>query len=522
MKLVTPKQMNDIDAYAINKLGIPGIVLMENAALKVVEEITAMIGSVVGKNILLFAGKGNNGGDAFAAARHLHCRGALVRILVLARKSEIGGDAAINLEILGKMGLQVDEIIEKQQLPGLSNVIGDAGLIIDGIFGTGLKGNVTGLPADIIDMINKSARPVLSIDIPSGVSGETGKVLGCCIKAERTVTFCLPKIGLAIHPGCEYTGRLTVADMGIPGEAVEQTGSAVNIIDAGFVSGVIPKRVENSSKGDYGKVFILTGSEGMTGSGCLCACAAMRTGAGLVYVGVPAGLAPVYGSALREPVIIPLDDMDCGRISRGSKVQIKNWMDRVNVIAAGPGLSVSDDIQDVIGFIIKESRVPLVLDADALNAVSKNISVLNELGTDAVITPHPGEMARLAGISTEEVQNDRIGTAVGFARKWGVITVLKGSRTVIALPDGTVYVNTCGNPGMATAGSGDVLTGIIAGLIGQGVGPADAAAAGVYLHGLAGDAAACVMGQHGMIAGDMVEMLPGVVKNTIEGGRNGL
>ena len=512
MKVVTPAQMNAIDSMCINHIGIPGIVLMENAALKVVDEITESLQHIRGKKIYIFAGKGNNGGDAFAAARHLYNGDAKIKVYLLSEKKNIGGDAGVNLAVLEKMGIDVIELTDELQLEVLERELLDADMVIDGIFGTGLKGKITGLIEAVIRVINNSGRNVVSIDIPSGVSGETGAILGCCIKACKTVSFGLPKIGMIVHPGCEYTGELITVDIGIPAKAIEGTDIRTNIIEDNFVSKLIPRRYRASNKGDYGRVLIISGSVGMTGAGCLVAGAALRTGAGLVYLGVPSTLVPVYDASLIESITLPLEDNGLGYISKDSIKQILGHLKRVTVVAVGPGLSVNDDIVEIVSNIIANSEAPLILDADALNAVSRDVSVLKKLKAEAVITPHPGEMARLTGLSVKDVQDNRIEIAREFAAKWNIITVLKGAKTIIASPDGTIYINVTGNPGMATGGTGDVLTGVIAGLIGQGAKPLDAAVAGVYLHGLAGDSTAVMKGEHGLIAGDLLEELPYIIK----------
>jgi hydroxyethylthiazole kinase-like uncharacterized protein yjeF len=518
MKLATPGQMNSIDFHAINSIGIPGVVLMENAALKVVEAAADMLCGTAGRNVVLLAGKGNNGGDALAAARHLHNRGASCAVYLLSSRPGVSGDAAVNLGIIEKMGLQVIELAEEAQLPAFRESLRAAALIVDGIFGTGLKGAVRGIAATVIEEVNRSGRPVLSIDIPSGVCGETGKILGCCINASRTVTFCLPKAGLAVHPGCDHTGRLDVVDIGIPAQSIDQSGIRAHIIDRELVSGLLPPRSPESNKGDFGRIFLLTGSAGMTGSGCLCANAALRTGAGLVYLGVPSALAPIYEVSVSESITVPLAGDGNGRLSLQAAPGIIEALRGMDVVAAGPGLSAGRDVAEIVGLLLRECGVPLILDADALNAISLNTAVLKQLKAETVITPHPGEMARLTGMTVREVMEDRVGTAVGFAEKWGVITVLKGSRTVVALPDGSYFINVTGNPGMATGGSGDVLTGIIASLAGQGMKPADAAVAGVYLHGLAGDAAAERLGQYGMLPRDMTGELPMLMKKVFDNG----
>lgn len=524
MQVATPSQMREIDKRAITEYGIPGIVLMENAALQVVREIEKMLGSIAGREILIFAGKGNNGGDAFAVARHLHNRGASIGLCILADRNSIKGDAAVNLAIVEKMGLKMIEITGKVPGSGVysngmqyaSDWLAGADLVVDGIFGTGLKGEITGIEAEIIKLINSCGKPVISIDIPSGINGETGEVCGVCVNARITVTFGLPKIGLVLFPGCKYAGELVVADIGIPPEVTGSMGIKIHVIEKQMVASMIPGREKQTNKGDYGKVLIISGSKGMTGAGCLAARAAHRSGAGLVYLAVPGSLLPVYGASLTETIIIPVEDQDKGHIVYDGMGFLEKQMEGKNVIAAGPGLSVNEDTIELIFRIIEKSIMPLVLDADALNAIARDVSVLKKLKTTAVITPHPGEMARLTGKSTVQIQEDRVNTAREFASKWGVITVLKGFRTIVALPDETAYINLTGNPGMATAGTGDVLTGIIAGLITQGIKPGDAAVAGVYLHGLAGDMAAAKKGEYGLIASDLVDEIPAAVMGAVE------
>jgi len=508
--------MNCIDSTVINETGIPGIVLMENAAIRVVEEISGFLGSLGGKTIFVFAGKGNNGGDAFAVARLLLNRDAKVCVYCTASKKDITGDALINLSILEKIGIRVSELVDGTRLESVRRELLTADVIIDGIFGTGIRGQVEGLPAEVIGTINSSGKPVISIDIPSGINGETGKMLGCSIKAVKTVTFALPKIGLVVHPGCEYAGELVVADISIPKKVIDSMEIKTNLIDRELVSGIIPERRTDSNKGDYGKVLVVTGSLGMTGAGYLTAGSALRSGSGLVYLGVPSSLVSVYDSALRESVTIPLEDEGKGFISRKCIDKLVDLMRNKDVVAMGPGLSVNNDITEVVGTVIDKAGIPLVLDADALNAVSGDISMLRKLKVKTVVTPHPGEMARLTGRSIEDIQSGRMTAAQDFASEYGVITVLKGAKTIVALPDGHVYINPTGNPGMASGGAGDVLTGIIAGLIGQGVEPENAAIAGVYIHGLAGDRAAEKKGMHGIIAGDIVEELPYIIKELVK------
>lgn len=516
MKIVSPEQMSAIDACAINEYGIPGLLLMENAAVAVVSEAVSMMGGCRGRQATVVAGRGNNGGDAFAAARLLHNRGACVRVYLTGPKKGISGDALINMAILERIGVDIFELVDDKDIEVLCADIEKSHLIIDGIFGTGLGRKVEGLAGSVIDSMNRSGKPILAIDIPSGVDGSDGGVSGICVKASTTVTFTVPKRGLVQSPGCEYTGSLVVADIGIPDCVTGGQDIRTELIDAQLVSGLIPARRPESNKGDYGKVLIVTGSTGMTGSGCLASMAALRTGAGLVYVGVPRSLAGVYGTALAEPIVLPLEDNEMGYLATESAQQILAHMKGMDVAAIGPGLTVSESVRRVVERVIVNSRLPLVLDADALNSISGNTGILKKLCENTVITPHPGEMARLTGLGTDEIQRDRAGTAERFAAEYGVITVLKGNRTVVATPDGRVYINPAGNAGMATAGAGDVLTGIIAGLYAQGVPMDGAAVAGVYLHGLAGDAAAENMGMHGMLASDITGHLPFAIKEMLK------
>ncbi len=512
MKVVTPGQMREIDSYATKAIGIPGVVLMENAALKVIDEIIKEHDDVKDMCIYVFAGKGNNGGDAFAVARHLYNKGAKVIVFVLANKKEISGDARINLEILEKMGVCTEEVLDAEKLLEISVRLDNAQLIVDGIFGTGLKGRVDGYIAEIIRIINEKRAPVISIDIPSGVNGETGEVCGECIHAYKTVTFGYPKLGNFLHPGCEFAGKLSVADISIPADVVERFEVKSEIIDRDMILDSLPKRSQNSNKGDYGRVLIITGSPGMTGAGCLAGAAALRTGTGLLYIGVPDSLSGIYDSNLLEGVTIPLEDGGFGYLSKECLPNLMQLLEKMDTVVIGPGLSTKEDVKDVVFSVVENCPVPLVIDADGLNAVASDISVLKRSRTEMVLTPHPGEMARLLGTTVSEVQSNRIKISREFSEKWEVITVLKGSKTLVAVPDGRVFINPTGNSGMATAGSGDVLAGIIAGFLGQGLNPCDAATAAVYLHGLCGDRVASIKGEHGMIAGDLVEELPFVIK----------
>lgn len=515
MKVVTPEQMRQIDECAIKEYGIPGILLMENAAAAVAQEADAMMEGCSGRLVTVVAGMGNNGGDAFAAARLLHSKGAYLRVYLVGGKESVSGDALLNMNILERIGIDISELMEGSGLDRFSEDLAASALILDGIFGTGLSREVTGFATTVIGLMNASGRPILSIDIPSGIDGRYGIIKGTCIKAAATVTFCMPKPGLLLNPGCEYSGRLVTADIGMPSCAINKQDIRTWIIDRDMAASILPARKPDSNKGDYGRVFIITGSNGMTGSGCLSSTAALRVGAGLVYAGVPGSLAPIYGSKLTEPIVIPLEDGGTGCLKASCSESVLAGLDRMDAVAIGPGLTVTEDIRKIVGLVIENCKSPLILDADALNVISADLSVLKKLKTSAVLTPHPGEMSRLLGIGIRDVQADRAGNASKFASEYGVTVVLKGSRTIVAYPDGKVFVNMTGNAGMATAGTGDVLTGIIAGIAAQGADAGAAAVAGVYLHGLAGDAAADYKGMRGLVAGDLVDFLPVTIKEAV-------
>lgn len=516
MKAVTGTDMGKLDKYSIEKVGIPGIVLMENAALKIVKHIKLYLeqGQLVENNVVIVAGKGNNAGDAFAVARHLITGGSRVKLYCLFDKECITGDARINFDILQHMGTIIEFLHNDSELDGLSSDIKNAQVVIDGIFGTGFRGQVEGHFAKVIDSINKNSKYTIAIDITSGIEASTGKVADTCIQAHKTVTFELPKIGQLIYPGAQCTGHLVVESIGMPRQAIESIEINTNITDSDFVKAIIPKRKAEFNKGSCGKVVIVTGSLGMAGSGCIAAKASLRTGSGLVYIAGPSSLINIYQNVVPEAVAIGLKDNN-GIISEDSTSTILSMLRKCNVAAIGPGLSANNSIYNIISNIAESASIPVVLDADALNVLAKNTDVFSKFKKDIVITPHPGEMSRLTGLDVSYIQQNRIEVAKKYASLWGVVVVLKGARTIIANKNGELYINPTGNAGMATAGSGDALTGIIASLIGQGVGAYEAAVAGVYLHGLAGDMAAVSKGEHGLNAMDIVEKVPHAIIDTI-------
>lgn len=509
MKLVTASQMANIDKRAIQEIGIPGLVLMERAGRAVVKALYEILPDVSGRRIVVVCGKGNNGGDGFVVARLLKEKQALVSAFLLASKDEVRGDALANLQKAIAVGVKVQELVDNSQIGTLTHVLERSSGVVDAIFGTGFKGAATGIPALAIEAINSSCKPVIAVDIPSGLSTDTGKAEGPCIKADVTVTFGLPKVGQVFYPGKTLCGRLVIADIGFPKEAVDTEDSTLELFLQEDVVKLLPDRPPDAHKGKFGRIIIIAGSTGMTGAATLSALAATRIGAGLVTVGIPESLNDILEVKLTEAMTKPLPEIRKKRcLALRSLGEIRQLTSKANCLALGPGLSTHRETVELVKRILRTENLPIVVDADGLNALTGEASILKERTGDTVVTPHAGEFSRMTGQPIEAILEDPIRSARDFASEYGLTTVLKGAPTVIATSDGKVCVNSTGNSGMATGGSGDVLTGIIVGLIGQDLSCADAAKLGVFLHGLAGDIAACEKSSMGLIAGDIADSIP--------------
>lgn len=513
MKAVKAQEMRAIDQQAINTYGIPGVVLMENAGIRTVEIIEEILGTPIGKQVLILAGRGNNGGDGFVIARHLLNAGVQVKTFLLGQPQDLTPDARINYQVLVQMQAPFFALQAENDLNRFTVEMLNADLIVDAIYGIGFKGSLSEFEDQLVQIVNWSRLPVVAVDIPSGVEADTGKVHSEAVRASHTVTFGLPKIGLLFEPGKSHAGTLTVADISLPRNLLVDPSLKTNIITDEMVQPYIKPRFPESHKGTYGHALIVGGSLGMTGAVVMAAQAALRVGAGLVTAALPESLQMGVEHELIEVMTVPLAETAQSAIANEALPAIENLLGATSVCAIGPGMSRYNEASAVLRWVLEHSGIPAVIDADGLNAISSDISVLQDRQIPLVLTPHPGEMARLTGLSMEEIQSDRLETARTFAQQWGVTIVLKGNRTVVAYPNGEVYLNLNGNPGMATAGSGDVLCGIITGLIAQGLRPQDAAMVGVYLHGLAGDYMERIKGQRGLIAGDLIQALPDVLKS---------
>lgn len=498
--------MRSAERLTMDERGVPGRVLMETAGRACADIVCAEWGAGTEKKAVIVAGKGNNGGDGYVIARCLLRRGWSVEVFILAERNDIAGDAAANLMLLDPVILTF--CTTSGDLLRNPGVFHNASVIVDALFGIGLNTEVSGVHADAIEVMNSVGRPLLSVDIPSGIDASTGKVLGKAVQADVTVTFGFAKIGHAVYPGRTYTGNLKVVDIGIPDD-IAASLECHEFLEMESVRPLIKTRGRCGHKGKYGHCLIVAGATGKTGAASLAANSAVRTGSGLVTLAVPASLNPVLEVKTTEAMTLPLDDAGKGFLGTGSSDQILCVLQGKDAIAVGPGISRESETVSLVRRLVKDAALPMVVDADGLNAVAEDVSILHEKRSPALIlTPHPGEMSRLSGLSISAIEGDRISAARNFSIRYGVFLVLKGASTVIATPGGEIAVNGSGNPGMGSGGMGDVLTGIIVSLLGQNYLPFEACRLGVFLHGFAADLVAREKGEIGISATDVQEMLP--------------
>ncbi|MCC6157912.1 MAG: NAD(P)H-hydrate dehydratase [Deltaproteobacteria bacterium] len=508
MKLATASQMREIDRHAIEEVGIPGIVLMENAGAGCARVLMERYEAEADTGVCVVCGTGNNGGDGFVIARHLWNNGFPVEVFVLGRAAQIKGDAKTNFEILEKLDVPVTEVVNDDDAELMEAEIDGAGVVVDAIFGTGLDREVAGTHRRAIDAINASGAKVVAVDMPSGLDSDSGRLWGVAVFAEITCTFGIAKIGQYTHPGYLHCGEVIVIDISLPGYAPHDFGLTANVIEPFPFLSMFAARPDDAHKGSFGHVLVVGGSPGLTGAPAMSALAALRTGAGLASLAVPGDLALAMEAKLLEVMTYALAQGASGTVADDAIEKVLALLEGKTVLALGPGMGQSPEAARFIAKLLPKLAVPVVIDADALNNIATDTSVLKRCPTDVVITLHPGEMARLIGRDTAAVIADRLGVAASFAQKHGVTVVLKGARSVVATPSGDTWINVTGNPGMATAGAGDVLTGVIAGLIAQHKNVPDCTLLGVYLHGLAGDIANEHVGERGMIASDILMSLP--------------
>lgn len=517
-RVVTAEEMQALDKYTIETLNIIGRVLMENAGRAVVAAIRERWAPLAGKRAIVLCGKGNNGGDGFVVARYLLEAGVHGEIALIGAASELRGDAAANYLVLTRLGYAIREIPHLEALPDLR----PADFIVDALLGTGVRGPLQGLMAQIVNRVNESGRPVIAIDLPTGMNTDTGEVAGPCVQAQLTVTIGCRKQGLLFTPAREYAGETVVAEIGFPDIAFRQVAGERQVKLATFLlthevlSTWIPRRPSNVFKNRVGQILVIAGSRGFGGAARLSAVAALRAGAGLVALAAPESLLPQFEAATAEVIKVPLPEEN-GIVSAAAIEALQGRLQWAEVIALGPGLGLSEGAQRVVKNVLAEFSGTIILDADALNNLIGQQEAIRRAAGKIILTPHPGELSRLTGANKAAIATNPVAIARQTAEELGQMLVLKGAPTVVASPTGEAFINSTGNAGMATGGSGDVLTGIIAGLAGQHLDPLRAALLGVYLHGLAGDLARDRLGEWSMLAGDIMDHLPAALQQLAKG-----
>ncbi|MBI2896053.1 MAG: NAD(P)H-hydrate dehydratase [Deltaproteobacteria bacterium] len=489
----TREQMRAVDRAAITEVGIPGVVLMENAGRGAAEIIAQMRP----RRVAIVCGGGNNGGDGLVVARHLAIRGIERDVLLVADRARISGDAKLNLDAYERAGGSV--IDAPAGLGPHREILARADLIVDALFGTGLDRPVAGVHAETIRTMENEPAPKVALDLPSGLDSNTGQLLGPALHAACTVTFAGLKRGLLVHPGAELAGSVRVVSIGAPPSVLNTVGHDGELLDEGDVGAALPRRQPTAHKGTAGHLLVVAGSTGHTGAALLCGDAAMRAGAGLVTIAT--------GAPAREALDHKVVEVMTAELSRAG---LEELAQNKAAVAIGPGWDLDEAAQGMLAAVLGLD-LPTVADASALTLLARDSTSLRGRGRPVILTPHPGEMSRLAGVAVGSVQADRIGIARETAKRLGAIVVLKGARTVIAEPSGRLAIAPFDNPGLGSGGTGDVLTGIIGALLAAGMGEAEAARIGVMLHGLAGDRAREQHGERGMIARDVIAALPGVM-----------
>jgi NAD(P)H-hydrate epimerase len=508
MKIVTAAEMREIDRFTSERFGVPSLTLMENAGTAVAEFVISRYPSA--RRIEVICGKGNNGGDGFVAARKLQQSGKDVRVLLLAERSELRGDAAEMFTRLPAAPVIApsEDLLKTES----ARSVFDADVLIDAVLGTGFRPPVSGLYARAIAAMNAGTSPVVAVDIPSGADADVfGEQVGAVARANAVVTFTAPRHAHVF--GMLATGPTVVVPIGSPEEAVISS-LQLNLITPADIAPLIGPRSVVANKGNFGHVLVLGGSTGKAGAAAMAGIAVLRAGAGLATVATAKSVIATVAGFHPELMTEPLDETDAGSIAL-QQGKLDSLVKGKTVLAVGPGISRHPDTAEFVRGVVKKYQTHIVLDADGLNAFEERTSELKETASSLVITPHPGEMARLMGSTIAAVQHDRLNVARTFAREHNLIVVLKGNRTLVAQPNGTVWVNTTGNPGMATGGTGDILTGMVSGLVAQNPDRvSDAVIAAVYLHGLAGDVARETMGEHSLIATDLLTSLPEAFRRT--------
>ncbi len=503
MKVATTEEMRAMDRYAIETLGISDEILMENAGIAAACALAGEM-EIAGRRFAVFCGGGNNGGDGFVVARKIHSGGGIVKVFLLADRNRYKGAARKNLDRLLNLAVDVKPV---ESVEDVRSYILHSHAIVDAIFGTGLDRDVEGLPREVIELINASGKTVLSLDIPSGVNGDTGNLMGEAIRATATVTFGLPKRGNLLYPGFLCGGKLYVTHISFPPELYDSETIRVEVNDPP----PLPGRAPWGHKGDFGDVLFVAGAAGYYGAPAFSALSFLKAGGGYSRLAAPASVVPGLAAQAGEIVFVPQRETASGSIALRNRAALLELAGKVDLVVLGPGLSLAEETQKLVRELAAKIEKPVLIDGDGLTAVAKNPRFLKKRRYETVLTPHAGEMARITGKSVDAIEKDPVGILRETAAALDSIVVLKGAHTLIGFPDGRVFFNMSGNSGMATAGSGDVLTGDIGAMFGLGLPLQEAVRAGVFIHGLAGDIAAAGKGEDGITARDIMEGLPRAV-----------
>ncbi len=516
MKVATAEEMQELDRKAIETYRIPGMILMENAGKGAAEVISNTFPDIYKKKIAIIAGKGNNGGDGFVIARYLLNQGVSVKVYLLTDPKGLRGDAETNLNIFQRMKGEVIPVPSSKDYVKIKKDLEKFDVLVDGIFGTGLDAEVRGYYREVIDHLNTLQRPIVAVDIPSGLNANTGKPFGTAIRASLTITFGLPKMGHLIPPGIDYVGKVKVIDIGIPKRLVEEEKIPTYLLEKNEIMKwlSIPRNLD-THKGDYGHLLVIAGSVGKTGAAAMACQAALRMGAGLVTLAIPKSLNGIMEMKLTEVMTEPLPETPKQTLSLRAFSTITRLCENKRAVIIGPGLGTFKETQSLVLKLVKALNLPIILDADGLTALATQPKILPVTNRSLILTPHPGEMARLIRSQVKEVLEDRIGLSRSFSQSQHVHLVLKGHPTLISTPKGELFINPTGNPGMASGGTGDVLTGMIGGLVCQGFDILPSLQMAVYLHGMAGDVGAQERGEKSLIATDIIERIPALLKGGI-------
>jgi ADP-dependent NAD(P)H-hydrate dehydratase / NAD(P)H-hydrate epimerase len=504
MKVCSVNEMRDLDRRAVQEFKIPEMILMENAGQAVSSVIQNELG-IFGKRFIIFCGIGNNGGDGFVVARKLHSNGGEAIVYILGDKEKLAGSAKKNYDIISALPIHIESIASEKQI---KTYVYHCDAIVDAVFGTGVTREVGGIYEKAVKLINNSPKPVFSVDIPSGINGDNGQILGCAVNADYTITFGLPKLGNLLYPGFGRSGKLYVTHISFPPSLYNGGHLQIETNDPL----PIPERRQDTHKGTFGKALFIAGSSNYLGAPYLSALSFLKAGGGLSYLASPKSITNFLATKGSEIVFVPQEETDKGSLSLGSKDDLIELSNNVDLVAIGPGLSLNDETQELVRELVSAIKKPLIIDGDGISAVSGHGDIIKKRNEPTILTPHVGEMSRIVKADTGEIQRDKISVLLKTCKELHAHIILKGAHTLIGYPDGRIFINMSGNPGMATAGSGDVLVGTIAAMFGLGFSIDESAGMGVFIHGLAGDYSMIERGEDGMIARDIMEHLPEAVR----------